>query len=312
LTTLHFDTVRVYKYSFIKMIKELCPNLVKLALLMANKRLSQYKQIRVEKDIDLRNLHYGLFNLQELHLIGPLFSEYVRYVVCGATKLKCLTLGVEWPEETCCNVGPESRKDLLGKEYIDELLSVNPLEDVEELHLFAQYRRGSVRLTESFAIYLANQFKNLKHLGSFHLWSREMNTSACLQAVSYINPAITFDENYNVQANRTRIIEKPSFGADKFKETSPYSCAWLNIHQPTYCFLSEVADLLVGGPAIPWDFAGNVLEDEPDLDSDSDSDDSGELGDILHPLQNIVNDNDLDSDDEGPNAPVFMNGCNMQ
>jgi hypothetical protein len=69
---------------------------------------------------------------------------------------------------------------------------------------------------------------------------------------------------------------------------------------------------LVGGPAIPWDFAGNVLEDEPDLDSDSDSDDSGELGDILHPLQNIVNDNDLDSDDEGPNAPVFMNGCNMQ
>ena len=97
------------------------------------------------------------------------------------------------------------------------------------------------RLTESFAIYLANQFKNLKHLGSFHLWSREMNTSACLQAVSYINPAITFDENYNVQANRTRIIEKPSFGADKFKETSPYSCAWLNIHQPTYCFRSEVS-----------------------------------------------------------------------
>ena len=140
-----FQDVRVFKYSFIKLTKELCPNLTKLSLLMASKSISPYRRIKVEKDMDLRSLQQGFHNLLELHLVGPLFSEYVRYAVAGANQLKCLTLGVEWPDESYCNVGPESRKDVLGKEYIEELLSVNSLQYTEELHFFAQNRRGSVR-----------------------------------------------------------------------------------------------------------------------------------------------------------------------
>ena len=90
-------------------------------------------------------------------------------------------------------------------------------------------------------MYLATTFKNLKHLGSFQLWSREANVIACMQAVSMVNPIVSFDENYNVNSSRGRsTVDKPSFCAKTFKDSSPYSCAWLNIQQPTSTFLSEV------------------------------------------------------------------------
>ena len=72
-----------------------------------------------------------------------------------------------------------------------------------------------------------------------------------------------------------------------------------------------MAEFLVG-PAIPWDFMGNQAEDQ-DLESDSeDSDSSSELGELLHPLHNFINPNDLDSDDEVGNEPLLLNNCPVQ
>eukprot|EP00088_Acartia_fossae_P032966 TRINITY_DN3374_c0_g1_i11.p1 TRINITY_DN3374_c0_g1~~TRINITY_DN3374_c0_g1_i11.p1 ORF type:complete len:855 (-),score=238.02 TRINITY_DN3374_c0_g1_i11:109-2673(-) len=308
LSSLHFDDVRVFKFSVLQLIKESCPNLNKLVIIMFDGRLSPYKRIKVEKDSDLRSLlagkQHALRQLTELHLIGPLFADYVRYAIAGADKLRSLTLGVEWPDDSYCNVGPEARKDVIGREYLDELLSVNTMDNLEEIHLFAQFRRGSYRLTEEFAVHLATIFKHLKHIGTFRYWARELHVANCIRSVLKVNPAITFDENYNVTTNRR--MDKPNFNAGTFRGESPYSCAWLNLQPPSLTLFNEVAEFLVGPGAFPWDFPGNQI-DEPLLDEDEDSDDSSDFGDVMHPLQV----NQIDEDDDVVDH-MFVNACPMQ
>lgn len=54
---------------------------------------------------------------------------------------------------------------------MEELLSVNPLSSLEELHLMAQYRRGRHKLVKSAADFILEKLPNLKHLGSFQFWN---------------------------------------------------------------------------------------------------------------------------------------------
>jgi len=312
LNILQLEDIWIFKYSLLKQLCQDCPNLTKLSMIMLNRHIN--KKIIVEKDADLRNLsckQHSFRKLRELHLVGPLFAEYVRYAISGVNDLRCLTLGIEWPHETFCTVGPELSIDYIGKEYMQELLSVNTLEGLEEIHFFAQYKRGAIRLTEAFAVYLASTFKNLKHLGTFKLWSGEMNPATCMQIIKMINPSITFDENYSVKTNKSiskeNKTDRITFNAKSFKDMSPYSCSWLNIKpQPSFTFLTGFAELLVG-PPFHW---GPPDLDVPDLDEDGDSDSSSDMGDLLHPMDD-PDDEDDDDDDDGVDQ-IFLNECPYQ
>ncbi len=63
------------------------------------------------------------------------------------------------------------RRDLVGKEYLDEIMSVNALSKLEEIHLMAQYRKGRHRLTKACADFVLDNFKALRHLGNFQFWN---------------------------------------------------------------------------------------------------------------------------------------------
>ena len=110
----------------------------------------------------------SFFRLTGLHLRGPLGYEYVRYVVQGAVNLTTLSLDIEWPDTMYCNVLP-APKDLLGREYLEEVRRSNPLSKLEEIHFLSQQQRGMVKLNKDFALHIVEEFKELKHFGTFRL-----------------------------------------------------------------------------------------------------------------------------------------------
>lgn len=160
--------------------------------------------IVVEKDVDVslasslgESRRHPLPHLAQLHLVGPLGCDFARYLVAGCDNLRSLTLGIEWPDTAFCNVAPGSRRDLLGREYMDEVRSVNSLSGLEEIHLFAQYSRCRNYLTKDFALYMLAEFGRLRHFGNFSFW--DMNypqRQEVLSAVRRSNRDITFDEDY--------------------------------------------------------------------------------------------------------------------
>ena len=232
-----------FRYSLTKQIKESCPNLEKFCLLMAsNNLMGSVSHIQVERDVDLnmetssRNNPKKLFSkLKELHLIGPLGYEFVRYTVHGCNHLKVLTLGIEWPDPAFCNVTPSSRKDLLGREFLDEVRGVNSLSELEEIHFFAQYRRGSTRLNKDFAIYVANEFKNLKHFGTFKYWNLEFDISEVIRTIRQNRPSISFDEDYGELRTPYR-----SLRTNLREDRSKIACSWLPIRSRSVSLIDQV------------------------------------------------------------------------
>lgn len=59
-----------------------------------------------------------------------------------------------------------------------------------------------------------NEFKKLKHLGTFQLWSKDLKPEVCVQMLHHINPSLTFDEQFSVPNNRQ---EKLTFTAKSFQ-----------------------------------------------------------------------------------------------
>jgi hypothetical protein len=158
----------------------------------------------VEKDVDLamenrlgEGRRHPLRQLRQLNLVGPLGVDCARYILAGCDNISSLTLGVEWPDPSLCNVRPGSRRDLLGREYLDEVRSVNSLANLEEIHLFAQYSQGRGKLDKDFALHVLGEFKQLRHFGTFRFWRMSgADKQAVFSAARNSNREITFDEDY--------------------------------------------------------------------------------------------------------------------
>jgi hypothetical protein len=142
---------------------------------------------------------HPLPHLRELHLAGPLSCDYACYILTGCNNLRSLTLGVEWLDSAFSNALPASRRDLLGREYLEELRGVNPnLIKLSELRLFAQYSRGRTRLDKEFALYILAAFKDLRHFGNFVFWKMtQAEKQAVFAEARKANRNITFDEDYS-------------------------------------------------------------------------------------------------------------------
>ena len=227
-------------------------------MMTSNNILGTGVHIIVDKDVDLklenatRNNPKGLFaKLKELHLVGPLGCDYVRYTLHGCDHLTSLTLGIEWPDFTLCNVTPHSRKDLLGQEFLDEVRGVNSLSELEQIHFFAQHTRGTTMLNKNFALYIASEFKNLKHFGTFKFWNLlPVDVKDIIKGIKSINRKITVDEDFHEGRVdwRTGFMEDVDMYSDvklrkkPLQDRSKLACSWIPMRQRgnTISILDEV------------------------------------------------------------------------
>eukprot|EP00092_Neocalanus_flemingeri_P001479 GFUD01001577.1.p1 GENE.GFUD01001577.1~~GFUD01001577.1.p1 ORF type:complete len:474 (+),score=176.10 GFUD01001577.1:172-1422(+) len=274
LTRLHLQELWSFKYSLLRAIKRSCTSLEKLVVLMTCKEVvGAVAQISVEKDVDLAlensvspQSGWGLPKLRQLHLMGPFGSQLTRYLLSGCHQLDCLSLAVEWPDPAFCNVVPASRKDFLGREYLEEVMQGNNLDSLRELHFMAQYARGRKHLTKDFAMFLIKNFPTLRHLGTFRLWS--MTAGERREVRRYVrtsNLNITLDPD-------TEARPSENFGDFRnifISNRSEAACSWLPVKQvSTFSFFEEVADMFAE-PALFWPPG---LEDSDDEDQSNDED----------------------------------------
>ena len=78
----------------------------------------------------------------------------------------------------------------------EEILSVNELCKVEELHLYAQFRRGRNRLVKDCADFVLATFPALRHVGNFGFWNlNRTEKNEILVKSRSSNRGIIFDED---------------------------------------------------------------------------------------------------------------------
>jgi len=277
LSVLHLQELWSLKYSIVKTIKQSCPVLRQFALLMTCKDVvGAIAQISLEKDVNLSldGSKQTMDRLEQVHLVGPYCSEFAQYTLAGCPNVTSLTLGVEWPDPAFCNVQPGSRKDLLGREYLDQVKVSNKLDKLEELHLVAQYGRGRSRLTKEFADQVLTEFKRLKHLGTFRFWNMtQQEITVIRHNIKKTNRNITTDEDFTAKNSQS----KNKFLHHYTPGKGEAACSWLPLRSPTFAFIDEVAEILAG-PAIPFDndSDSDMSVDGEFLDDSSDDDDDDE------------------------------------
>jgi hypothetical protein len=78
----------------------------------------------------------------------------------------------------------------------EEILTVNELSKVEELHLYAQFRRGRIQLVKDCAEFVLSRFPALKHVGNFSFWNINRSEKNEILAKSRSsNRGILFEED---------------------------------------------------------------------------------------------------------------------
>lgn len=302
LTELKLREVWTFRYSNFRAIKKYCPNLVVLHMAMTSVNvITTINHISVDKDHNLQ-LHGQndlscLKNLMEFYLIGPFEHEIVSYLLKGADGLKRLTLGIEWLDPTFCDNQPMNRKDLIGPEYLKEVMTVNRMKELEEIHLLAQYRRGRSRLVTSCADLILAQFPKIRHIGNFQYWNITPNDIMTLMAkVRSTNRDITFDEDLH-----TNSYENPVFEYRYIPGRNLLSCKQITLKKDSSNILTDFFDVLAGPPAL--------LDDDVASEDDAASDGGNSDDDFSIDLDQAESDDDDDDADE-PVGDLFQVGGN--
>ena len=109
----------------------------------------------------------------------------------GCDNLKKLTLGIEWPDPIFCSVNPTSRKDLLGREYLDEVRQVNSLSQLQEIHFFSTQHRLLLFLVKS---------KNLARTGEVMSKMRKIENLDLSDCKSLTDPGLPL-QNFSYPYN---------------------------------------------------------------------------------------------------------------
>ena len=311
LTVISFREIWKFKYSNFALIKEFCPNLVVFCVSMSSTNVvNTINHIAVDKDhnLQLYDDEKSFFkHLEEFHLCGPFGNDLVRYLVKSADLLKCLTLSIEWLDPAFCDNQPLDRKDLLGVEYLSQILNVNPMSHLEEIHLMAQYRRGRSRLLRECAEMILEKFPLIRHIGNFQYWNMTSEDVKVIMAiVRSTNRDIVFEEDLFCVGS-----ENAKFEYKYIPNRGCLSCHNIVIKKEDTNIFANFFDTL----ALPPDLMDDDDEDLAEADDNLNEDD--DLAEDLEDVDDILADVGVDgmdeghSDDEGPDAgAVFFGGLN--
>lgn len=290
LTHLELKEIWKFKYSNLRAIKQWCPNLKFFSLVMTTKNvLATVSRVQVDKDHNIQlnsNEKHFLTNLEDFHLSGPFGYEVVQYLLMQAEKIKSLSLGIEWLDPAFCDNQPLTRKDLIGREYLEEILSVNPLPNLEQLHLMAQYRRGRKRLNRFCLDFILSKFPKLKHLGSFFHWNLSLfEIREIMDQLRFSNVGLILEEDLQSTAN------EPKFEYKYVAERKSLSCGHVPPKRDAPGMLASFLDVMVGPPNLLDDDISS--SDESSMDSDLDDDNLMEEVGVPDDLEDDLDDNDL-------------------
>ena len=142
-----------------------------------NLHLSTHIQmIDVIKDFSLNNGEGkedpDLTRLKLFHLVGPFGPEVTSYIIKGATLIEDLCLGIDWMTPHFCSIQPNSEKDFIGIEYLKEMIKVNTLPNLHQLHLSGLDDVSKAYLDKDCLNFVLNTFgSTLKHFGNFFKWN---------------------------------------------------------------------------------------------------------------------------------------------
>ena len=171
-----------------------------------------------------------------------------------------------------------------------EVMQSNSLENIEELHLMAQYPRGRKLLTKEFALHLIKTFSHLKHFGIIRLWN--MASSERREFRTYVkanNLDLVIDSDTEARPSENNGFFRNIFVPNKCEA----ACSWLPVRKVhTFSFFEEVADMFAE-PALLWPGGFEASDDESN-DEGGESDEEFDLeNDQEHvqvgfdPLRNI-------------------------
>lgn len=273
LTVLELKELWKIKYSNLRAIKEFCPKLTSFSLAMTTRGvISGMNHIQVDKDYNLQlnanEEQFDLTSLESCFLVGPFGNDVVRYLISGSRDIRTLTLSIEWLSPTYCDNQPLSRKDILGKEYLEEVVAANPLSELTELHLMAQFRRGRGRLNRTCYDYVLETFPKVTHLGNFTFWSlNNFEVRTIAMELKSGNRKLTIDEDLHTMR------EDPKFEYKYVPGRFNLSCNHTLLKKDNTGLFSTLFEVMAVPNLLD---AGGILmdsDDEDDEDEDLDEDD---------------------------------------
>jgi len=264
-----------FRMSWLQKIKKNCQNLQKLIIGINTKHLAnalQLQTIDVIKDFNLENGDGKddpeLKHLELFHLVGPFGPDVTSYMIKGANHIKNLALVINWMDPSYCSVQPSSDKDYIGTEYLKELLKVNLLDQITQLHLSGRDKKSRAKLDKECVGYVLTTFgATLKHLGNFYYWNLKNERWNLINEITAQNRSIVMEEHLKSGKG-----EKIDFHKKYVEDRLTFSCQDPNsliseqYDDNRHGFMADLFDVIAG--------LHGFLEPNGAPDEQSDSDES--------------------------------------
>lgn len=182
---------------------------------------------------------------------------------------------------------------------MEEILPVNRLENLRDLHLLAQSSRGRSRLVKSFADYIMDKFPKLRHFGNFVYWRLKGEEVESIIAQSRsLNRDITFDEDLKARLRSDGRISP--FEYRYIPGRSELHCSKIPARRLTHFFdvLPQLVPNLLGD---------NFVDESDDDDDDFDDEDDDAFVDDFAPddVGGFVVDDGAEADDLQANCAIM-------
>ena len=250
----------------------------------------QLQTIDVIKDFNLENGDGKddpeLKHLELFHLVGPFGPDVTSYMIKGAQHIKNLALVINWMDPSYCSIQPSSDKDYLGTDYLKELLKINPLENMTQLHLSGKDKKSRAKLDKDCVGYVLTTFgATLKHLGNFTYWNLKNEKWNLINDITAQNRAIVMEEHLKSR-NGEKIDFHKKFVEDRltFSCQDPQSLISEQFDDRTSGFMADLFDVIAGlhGFLEPGNGAPDEQSDSDEsfMESDDGDDVFEEEGDL--------------------------------
>merc|ERR1719369_2511937 len=189
----------------------------------------------------------------------------------GASHIKDLGLAIDWMDPHHCSIQPSSDKDYIGTEYLKEIVKVNSLQNLSQLHLSGFNEKSRTKLDKDCVGYVLTMFgAKLKHLGNFYYWNLKADERWNLaNGITTKNCAILFEEHLKSMKDiRVDFHKKYVEDWQTFSCHNPKSLIYqqYNSIRILYDFNDNIADIT--------DTSDQISDSDIDLSFDLDSDDN--------------------------------------
>ena len=200
--------------------------------------------------------------------VGPFGPDVTSYMIKGANHIKNLALVINWMDPSYCSVQPSSDKDYIGTEYLKELLKVNLLDQITQLHLSGRDKKSRAKLDKECVGYVLTTFgATLKHLGNFYYWNLKNERWNLINEITAQNRSIVMEEHLKSGKG-----EKIDFHKKYVEDRLSFSCQDPNsliseqYDDNRHGFMADLFDVIAG--------LHGFLEPNGAPDEQSDSDES--------------------------------------